>query len=303
MHCGGRGIALALGFVLSAAPAVFTQSAAPVFRTSTNMVVLQVTVTGPAIQNATLTPADFTVFEDGRPQPVTFFERDRAPLALSFLLDTSDSMDENLPLAEEAAVAFSRHLGPADLASVVAFNQHVKTLQAFARPSDVESAIRRAIAGGTTALYNALYVSIREFEHVSPAEDGLRRHAIVLLSDGEDTSSLIGFDDAFDLARQSNVSIYAVRIGPAPLSIHGVDEGRAVLEQFARATGGRAYFVARPADLLPVYTQIADELSRQYTLAYAPPPSQRDGKWHDLAVRVERPNLAARTRTGYLASH
>ena len=76
-----------------------------------------------------------------------------------------------------------------------------------------------------------------------------------------------------------------------------------MLQQFAQATGGRVIFIDRAKDLVPVYGQIADELANQYTLAYAPAPTHRDGKWHDITVKVNRQNVAARTRAGYLASH
>lgn len=214
-------------------------------------------------------------------------------------------MGETIGLAQRAAIGFARRLKPADVGEVVAFNNHVSVLQPFTpRVAEMEAAIRKATASGTTALYTALYVALREFETLQPAPGDFRRHAIVLLSDGEDTSSLIGFDEVFDLARRSPVSIYAIRIGEAPEpGSRPPSERFSVLQQFAQATGGRMIVIDRATDLVPVYSQIADELANQYTLAYTPPAGHRDGKWHSIAVRVNRQNVAARTRTGYLASH
>jgi Ca-activated chloride channel family protein len=297
---------MVFALMLLAAPTAFMQSQTPVFRANANAVMLQVTVTAPAGRAAGgLSSEDFTVLEDGVPQDVTLFSRAQEPLALSVMLDTSASMDEAIGLAQHAAIEFIRRLRPADVGQVVAFNNHVSVLQPFTpRFADLEAAIRQTSASGTTALYNALYVALREFDAVPSNDGGIRRHAIVLLSDGEDTASQVGFDDVFDLARRSDVSIYAIRIGDPPLpGTKAPRERSAVLQQLAQATGGRVIFIDRAKDLLPVYGQIADELASQYTIAYSPTAAHRDGKWHAIAVKVGRQNYAARTRTGYLASH
>jgi Ca-activated chloride channel family protein len=297
-------IPLVFALLLLAAPTAFMQSA-PVFRADTNAVVLQVTVTAPSGRDAgELQSEDFTVLEDGQPQPITLFSRAQEPLALSLMLDTSASMDESIGLAQRAAIEFTHRLRPNDVAEVVAFNNKVSVLQPFTpHLAELEQAIRQTSVSGTTALYSALYIALREFDTVRPTGGDLRRHAIVLLSDGEDTSSLMGFDEVFDLARRSNVSIYAIRLGDPPLpGIKTPKPGSAVLEQLAKATGGRAIFIDKAKDLLPIYSQIADELANQYTLAYAPPAMHRDGKWHDISVKVNRQSCAARTRSGYQAS-
>jgi Ca-activated chloride channel family protein len=305
-HARSITVTIVIALLLWAAPPVFTQSSAPVFRANANVVVLQVTVTATAGRKAgDLQPEDFTIFEDGVPQPITLFSRADEPVALSLLLDTSASMTESLALAQTAAIGFTRRLRPTDLAEVVTFNEHVGVLQPFTPDTAaLEAAIRRASVSGTTSLYTALYVALQELDAVGAARDDIRRHAIVLLSDGADTSSLVGFDDMFDVARRSNVSIYAIGLGAATRpDTQGLNDPADVLKQLARATGGRAVFVERAEQLAPVYAQIADELANQYTLAFTPQAAHRDGKWHDIAVRVNRQNCAARTRSGYLASH
>jgi len=290
--------------VLASAPPLLSQSQTK-FRAESNIVVLQVTVTATANRRVPdLTAEDFVVYEDGRPQEIQLFSQGQEPLALSLMLDASQSMDENIGLAQDAAIQFARKLRPTDMAEVLAFNNRVQVLQSFAPTSpSLEAAVRQATTGGTTALYSALYVALRNFDANRPPPGEIRRHAIVLLSDGEDTSSLVGFDEVFDLARRSNVSIYTIGLGlkPGP-DPHIPNPGAYILKQFANTTGGRAIFVDRAEDLLPVYGQVADELAAQYTLAYTPPASHRDGRWHNIQVRVNRENCIARTRTGYLAS-
>ena len=290
--------------VLASAPPLLSQSAPTRFRAESNVVVLQVTVTATAgRQVPDLKVEDFTVFEDGRPQQIQIFSQAKEPLALSLMLDASQSMDESIGMAQDAAIQFSRKLRPTDMAEVLAFNNRVQVLQSFAPHSpELEAAVRQASVGGTTALYSALYVALRSFDARRPPAGEIRRHAIVLLSDGEDTSSLIPFDEVFDLARRSNVSIYTIGLGlKTSINPHVPNPGAYILKQFATTTGGRAIFVDRAEQLAPVYGQVAEELTTQYTLAYTPSAAHRDGRWHNLAVRVNRENCTARTRTGYLA--
>jgi len=134
-------------------------------------------------------------------------------------------------------------------------------------------------------------------------EDEVRRQAIILLSDGEDTSSLVTFDDVLDLARRSETAIYAIGLmqdAPGGQS-KGFREATYALRQLTTDTGGRAFFPADVKSLASVYGQIYDELSSQYTIGYTSKNSKRDGAWRRLVVRVARPNLTARTKQGYFA--
>jgi Ca-activated chloride channel family protein len=271
------------------------------------MVVLQVSVTEQGRRYVSdLRAEDFTVFEDGKPQPLAFFSRLRTPVALSLLLDTSTSMDSMLGLAQNAAVAFAKRLGPEDVAQVIAFNSGVSILHPFtASLPELEGAIRRTRAGGSTSLYTAVYVALNELRTLRANHSGgIRRHAIVLLSDGEDTSSLVSFDQVLELAQRLDVAIYAIGLSLSPEDRAGArfDEGRFVLRQLAQATGGRVFFAERPEELSQVYGQVAEELSNQYTLAYVPTRAARDGRWRTLTVRVARPECVAATRPGYFAA-
>jgi VWFA-related protein len=125
-----------------------------------------------------------------------------------------------------------------------------------------------------------------------------------VLSDGEDTSSLLPFEEVLDLAKRSETAIYSIGLRvnePAGTGTRGFKEAEFVMRQFSQETGARAFFPNQLADLNGVYGQIADELSSQYTVGYTSRNPKRDGSWRRVIVRVNRPNLIARTKQGYFA--
>jgi Ca-activated chloride channel family protein len=277
------------------------------FRAGVEVVSLNVTVTdGTARYVTDLAAEDFNVFEDGVKQDVTFFSRTNLPIALALLLDTSASMDAKLPTAQEAAIGFAKRLRPQDLAEVIDFDSRVVVLASFTNGAlDLEQAIRKTSAGGSTSLYNAVYIALKDLKKVMAKNtDEIRRQAIVLLSDGEDTSSLLPFEEVLDLAKRSETAIYAIGLrstdGPGTGS-KGFKEAEFVLRQFAQETGGRTYFPTQVSELAAIYGQISDELSSQYTVGYTSRNGRRDGSWRRVVVRVARPNLTARTKLGYFA--
>jgi len=243
------------------------------------------------------------VFEDGVKQDVTFFNKTNLPIALAVLLDTSASMDTKLPTAQEAAIGFARRLRPQDLAEVIDFDNRVTVLQQFTNSApELETAIRRTSAGGSTSLYNAVYIALKDLKKiVAKNSDEIRRQSIIVLSDGEDTSSLLPFEEVLDLAKRSETAIYT--IGLRDNEIGGgsrtFKEAEFVLRQLAQQTGGRSFFPNQLSDLNTVYGQISDELSSQYTVGYTSKNPKRDGAWRRVVVQVARPGVAARTKLGY----
>jgi Ca-activated chloride channel family protein len=280
---------------------------APSFRAGVELVSLNVTVIDPSNRYVTdLEQPDFQVYEDGVKQDVTLFNRTNLPIALSLLLDTSASMEARLPIAQEAAIGFARRLRPQDLAEVIDFDSRVVILQAFtAKAADLEQAIRRTSAGGSTSMYNAIYIALKDLKKVVATNtDEIRRQAIVVLSDGEDTSSLLPFEEVLDLAKRSETAIYAIGLRSnegASFASKGFKEAEFVLRQLTQETGGRAFFPSQAADLAGIYGQIADELSSQYTVGYTSKNARRDGAWRRIVVRVNRPSVSARTKQGYFA--
>ena len=276
----------------------------PSFRTGVELVSLNVTVTEGVSRYVTdLEAKDFNVFEDGVKQEVTFFTRAHLPIALSLLLDTSASMESRLDTAQEAAVGFARTLRQQDLAEVIDFDSRTTVLQAFTNDAArLEQAIRKTSAGGSTSMYNAIYIALKNLKKViaTSAED-VRRQAVVIMSDGEDTSSLLPFEEVLDLAKRSETAIFSIglRSGEGAGASRGFREAEFVLRQLSQETGGRTFFPNSVTELPAIYKQIADELSSQYTIGYSSRNAKRDGAWRRVVVRIDRPGVAARTKQGY----
>jgi Ca-activated chloride channel family protein len=281
-----------------------TAAARQVFKAGTDLVLLNVTVADAAGHLVTgLNQEDFQVYEDGVLQTVTNFSREPLPIALSIALDTSTSMERKLPVAQEAAAGFVRRLTPKDVAQIIDFDSQAQILQAFTNDkASLEQAIRRTQAGGSTSLYNALYTALSELKGVRGPQTGeVRRQAIVALSDGEDTSSLVTFDDVLDLAKRSEVGVYAIGLREKgdPAMQGKWNEADYILKTLAQETGGRPFFVDDVSQLPAIYSQIADELANQYSVGYVSKNPKRDGAWRKITVRITRPNVTARTKAGY----
>ena len=275
----------------------------PVFHAESRLVVVDVTVRD--CSGGTRTGLDrtaFSVFEDGAKQELTYFNHTNLPIALSLLIDSSASMEQRMENAQEAAIGFARKIRPQDLAQVVDFDSRVEIRQTFTNKIDeLERAIHNTSSGGSTALHNAVYISLKELAKVKAKNpEEVRRQAIVVLSDGEDTSSLVSFEEVLELAKRSETAIYTVGLRPREASsLRGFREAEFVLRQLAQETGGRAYFADRVEELKDVYGQIADELSSQYSMGYSSRNPRRDGAFRRLVVQVGRANVISRTKRGY----
>jgi len=308
-------LASSLGAQQQAAPDQIPAPQAPappaaVFRSGTNLVALNLTVTDQHNQFVKgLTAADFAVFEDGVQQQVQFFDTDDVPLDLILLIDTSSSMADKMDVVHEAATGFVKTLRPTDRGAVVAFADGVDVVQPLTPDRAVlEQAIRRTIPRGATSLHNAIYIALKQFGRGATHVGDVRRQAIAVLSDGEDTSSLVSFEDVLAVARKSGVSIYPIALqskyAAARQAATGerryFNEAEYSMRTLAQETGAQAFFPTQIHELKNVYGSIAQELSSQYSLAYAPSNTRSDGRFRRIMVRVAtRPELKLRTRTGY----
>ena len=277
---------------------------APSFRTTIDIVSLNVTVIDGANRYLTdLEQSDFSVFEDGVKQDLVFFTRRPQPIAMSLLLDSSASMEAKLETLQLAATNFVRRLRPNDLAQVIDFDSRVSIRQTFtASHADLEAAIHQAVSGGSTSLHNAIYISLKELGKIRALnEEDVRRQALVVFSDCEDTSSLFSFEEVLDLAKRSETSIYTIALRGTDTNTRGFREAEFVMRQLAQETGGRPFFPVKIEDLDGVYAQIADELASQYTLGYTSKNTRNDGAFRRVVVQVAKPNVTPRTKRGYYA--
>ena len=289
--------------VASTAVAVALDAQQERFRGGIDLVSLNVTVTEAGRYVTGLDQGDFEVFEDGIKQNVTFFSKTQQPIALAVLLDTSASMDQRLETAQEAAIGFAKRIRPDDVMEVVDFDSQVRILQDFTNDvPKLEKAIRSTTVNGSTSLYNALYVSLKALKNVkATSADEIRRQAIVVLSDGADTSSLVEYEEVRDVARRSETVIYAIGLKQGNSARVEFKEAEFVLKQLSTDTGGRAFFPTSVSELPAIYQQISDELANQYTMAYSSKNPLRNGAWRRLMVRVAREGVLTRTRQGYFA--
>jgi len=277
----------------------------PVFGTGIEVINLNVSVTDARGRYITdLTKNDFAVFEDGVRQELSIFNHEDIPISLVLMIDTSASMDEKLPTARAAAVRFVGTLRPQDNAQVMQFNDRTTILQDFvADHAALDSAIGRTEAAGPTALHNALYVALKELE--KQKTQALRRRAIVLLSDGEDTASLVSDDQVLDLARKTEINIYAISLRPRRMQDRNAvkfSQAAHLLTALTQDTGGQVHFPNSLSELDAVYDRIAEELRTQYSLGYVSNNGRRDGKWRRIVVRIPaREDIQVRHKLGYFA--
>ena len=282
------------------------QVQSPAFHVGVDLVSLSVTVSkGHRQYVPDLDRDDFVVLEDGVQQELKFFARTGVPLAVGILIDTSASMRQMLPSVQTAAIGFVRKIGPLDLATMIGFDDRVQTAQGLTSDQHaLERAIRQTATGGSTALYNAVYITLKEMAKLPRDDRQNRRHrAIIVLSDGDDTASLVSFDTVLELAANSGTAIYTIGLWPPPRrALQDNQYSQYVLRRLAERTGGRAFFPPHTKGLAAVYSDIREELANQYSLAYQSSSLRRAGKWREITVRVNRPDVVVRTKKGYFGS-
>jgi Ca-activated chloride channel family protein len=285
------------------------QQPTPVFRSGASLVSLNVTVTDGKRLVPGLAATDFSVFEDGVLQPVQFFESRNIPIDLIILLDTSASMSDKMPVVHEAAVGFLNTLRDADRGAVVTFGDNVNIVQALTNDRALlEDAVNRSQAHGSTALNNALYVAMKQFARAAQQAGEVRRQAIAVLSDGEDTSSVIAFDDVLAMARKSGINIYTIclqnkySIARVETSRKYFSESDYSMKTLAQETGAQSFFPQSVQELKGIYASISDELSNQYSIGYSPTNWHADGRFRRIVVKVnDHPEFRPRARMGYTA--
>jgi Ca-activated chloride channel family protein len=289
-----------------------------VFRGVGDAVRVFVTVTdGDGRLVTTLAQKDFEVRDEGTPQPITLFDNTPQPIRLIVMLDVSGSMEGNLPLLRHAAEQLFARLRQDDVVRVGTFGRDVEISPSFTRDvRELRTALPETIApDAPTPLWRALDEALSGFD-----QEGDARPVILVLSDGKD-SGLFDFSlsarpvsqaEIIDRARAESVMIYAVgmrsrgaqRIPPgagrgalgAMLTADLPDPG---LARVAQETGGGYVVIRAGQDLAAAFARVADELHSQYLIGFAPP--KRDGKRHDIDVRLTQRGLTARARKSYVA--
>ncbi len=270
----------------------YVNAPAYISEVSVDAVELYATVTDKGRPVAGLQQSNFKVFEDGALQKVESFEYVKnLPLTLGVMVDTSASMLESLPEAQQAALSFLEFsIGPKDRAFTVSFDNEPYLLTKLTNRKD---RLFRSLAGlraeGSTALYDAIIYGLYQFTGVKG------KKALVILSDGKDTASKFDYDTLVEYVKKAGVSIYGIG-----LKISGADlEVKYKLNKLAQATGGQTFYVDSPKNLESIYRQINEDLRSQYMLTYYSTNTTTKDKWRKVEVKVEPTSLQARTITGY----
>jgi VWFA-related protein len=269
-----------------------------------------------------LNRAEITVEEEGKPQEISFFEKDTSvPLTIAMMIDTSGSIGEAniMPLEQEGAVEFLHTvMRQGDQTLVIHFDLDVELDQDL---TDRLPALERAIKNtrvntggghqgpintniGGTHLYDAAVLA---------CDDKLREEAgrkvMILITDGEDQGSKYKLNDSITAAQKANTVIYPIYFQPSLSSHFSIGYGRqpqsygntGVLNKLAEETGGKAYYPRSIADLRKTFDEIKSELHQQYRLAYVPSNTTRDGTYRKIQVRSSRGDLKVVARKGYYA--
>jgi Ca-activated chloride channel family protein len=246
-----------------------------------------------------LGPKDVELLEDGVPQEVSYFREassqgdpsERVPLSVVLVLDTSGSMKDSLHFLQEAVLSFVYKLEDVDTALVVSFNESVKGSAEFTGDIDrLERFVEGLQAWGGTSLYDAIGYSLERIR------DQPGRKAIVVFTDGADTTSTMGDKEVVDYARAVEATVYSIGFrGSGPFGAP-----RGFLRRIASETGGQYFSPDKVGDLIRIFNEISEELKNHYLLAYTPKRAA-DGTWRSIELRVNRPGAEVRVRKGYFA--
>jgi Ca-activated chloride channel family protein len=265
----------------------------PLFMEEVNvhLVELPTTVITGGRPNNNLGEASFKIFDEGKPVKLAKFEHVKnLPLSIGMAFDTSGSMQPRIGEAQKAGGEFFQNvMKPGDKGFLVSFDSQAQLVQKWSsRVSDLHAGLSKLRAEESTALYDAIVYSLYNFHGVRGQK------ALVVITDGRDTSSKFTFDQALEYARRTGVPIYAIGIG-----ISGPDiDVRYKLTRFCHETGGNIYYIENASDLHRTYAEIQDELRSQYILGFYPPEGIKPGsKWREVSVQTSEGK--AKTVKGY----
>jgi Ca-activated chloride channel family protein len=270
-----------------------------VVRISSNLVAVPATVVdvqGVAVTNLKL--EDFELRVDGQPNTISEISRADTPVRMAMLFDNSGSLSESRDFEKRAAIKFFRNvLRPLDQAAVFSVSTDVVmaepltndarrlelTIETFGKPE------------GATSLFDAI-IQAGTYLHPYPG-----RRVIVIVSDGEDTTSRADFDTTLQRALADDCQIYVVQTGLYENANLRALAAERRMQEFAAQTGGAVYIPKSADDLDDAFAQIAADLAQQYILSYYPGQDKRDGKYHLIALKVKsRPNARIRARKGFV---
>src|SRR5688572_28284914 len=270
----------------------------PFFRSTVRTVPIYATVVDPSGRLVPgLERTDFGVVDNGKPAEIALFSNESQPFSAVVMLDTSASMTANLKLLNRAAEQFLLRLLPVDRAQVGAFNDKIQLSGTFTNDRDeLIGSLNDLYFGNPTRLNDGIAAGLDALKGI----DG--RRVVLVFTDGEDTSSRLGFKTVMERARDEEVMVYAIGLESEYFNGMRVVRSRPSrdLRKIADETGGGYFELQKTDELSPTFTRVAQELRSQYLIGFA--PVALDNKVHKLEVKVNRPGMTVRARRSYLAA-
>ena len=268
------------------------------FRIGTDLVVLNVSVfdsSGKILKG--LPQSAFTVYENNVKQEVSVFRQEDVPVSLGLLIDSSASMESKKERVASADLAMVKASNPKDEVFIVAFNDEADVIQDFTGDVNVlEKALHGMRAHGGTAMRDAVLLAIDHLRGKASRD----KRVLVVITDGEDNSSISTAQRVIEAAHQSNVIVYA--IGLLGEEQHAsAERAKAQLDGLTTATGGRSWFLPDVDSIAAVTPEIAHEIRNQYVVGYTSSNPAKDGTFRTIRVEVNVPGATVRTRSGYYA--
>jgi Ca-activated chloride channel homolog len=272
--------------------------------TNTDLITFTVTVTDTYGRYVSgLGKNAFTILDEKKPQEITFFSDDDAPVSVGVIFDVSGSMSgDKIKRARDALSKFVQTSHNSDEYFLIAFNSRAQLLLDKTRDGNaVLDKLTFVQTRNNTALYDACYLGVEKVQRGAHP-----KRALLLISDGQDNNSRYTFGELRRLLKESDVTLYGVGIlsGNDAGSQMGM-EGQGILDELASVSGGKAFFPRSNAEMDDIFEQIALELRHQYSIGYKPVNFTNDGRWHKIKVKVTPPRglprLFVRSKEGYYA--
>jgi len=244
-----------------------------------------------------LAKSAFTVYENGEKQTLNVFRQDDVPISLGLIIDTSASMTDKRDRVASAALAMVKASNPQDEVFIINFNQSAVLAKEFTNDiKDLEKALRNLEPKGETAMRDALLLGIEHLRNSAHRD----KKALLVVTDGEDNSSVETQAHLVQVAQRNDVIIYAIGLLGAEEPASAA-RARKQLDELTQQTGGRSWFPNDVAEIANITPAIAHEIRNQYILAYTPMNLAADGSFRKIRVDVDVPGALVRTRAGYYA--
>ena len=275
----------------------------PDLRVDTNLVLIPITVCDPQGRPVVgLEKQNFRLYDERQEQPISQFSTDDQPVAVGMVFDTSSSMGAKLHRSRAAAQEFFKLANPEDEFLLVEFSDRPRlVIPLTSNPGPIENELVFTKSKGSTALIDAVLLAAQQLK-----KSKKEQKALLVVTDGGDNNSRYTYKELVDYLRESEVQVYAIGVFELPGARGTVEEmnGPGLLTKISELNGGRA-FSAEAAELPDIAIKIGVELRNRYVLGYAPSAQPRDGKYHNVVVRVVPPRglppLHSHWRRGYYA--